>query len=808
MARIGFAGTTAWAAEALRRLAARPELDVAAVLTQPDRPAGRGRKTAATPVARAGEELGVPVLRPEKPAGALEELQAAGIEAMALVAYGSLVPRVLLDAFPWLNLHPSLLPRWRGAAPIERALLAGEEELGVAVILLVQALDAGPGGGARAVPGGARRERRRRLRARARAGPRPAGEGRRRRPPAAMLPTVPQVGEATYAEKLTAADRALDPTRDASGAARPGAGARAAHRGAARPRRRAASSSGATRETGETGLAPGELRADGSAPPARLRRRRPRAGRAAAAGQEGDAGRRLAARPARRPARRRDSVSAARELAFVVVRRALDEGAYADRAFAAEADRAGVPTRERAFAMYLAYGTIQRLRTLDAALTEIAGPPAAAARAPAGQRAPARHVRAPVLGHARPGGGRRGRDPGAPAGRRAGHRAGQRGAPPDRRRRPRLVRGAPGGHRRGGRAAPLAPRLARRAVVRGLRRRARPLAPGRVQRARRGRAAAEPRCAPSRARSRPPWRSPASRSTPTTPPARWCWTARSRRPGRTCSDAAWWWPSRAARSWPARRSRRSRASGSSTCAPRRAARPCSSRRRGASVVAVERNPGRLAPAAGDHRAGPRRRRGGRGGRPRVRPPSRSTPCCWTRRARATASWPVGRTPAGGARRPAWPSWPACRSSSCATPAPSCKPGGRLVYAVCTLSPDENERVRGRCGPRARLRAAHLAGHRPHRRLLRRRRRGMSDVELRPLEDAERPWLEAFLRRALGRRRHAHPRRAARPARRERDRRHAGRRPRRPPHLRRARRRLRDHEHRQPGVRAGRSAPRS
>src|SRR6195952_3925016 len=63
---------------------------------------------------------------------------------MAVVAYGELVPRPLLDAMPWLNLHPSLLPRWRGAAPIERALLAGEEELGVAVILLVQALDAGP----------------------------------------------------------------------------------------------------------------------------------------------------------------------------------------------------------------------------------------------------------------------------------------------------------------------------------------------------------------------------------------------------------------------------------------------------------------------------------------------------------------------------------------------------------------------------------------------------------------------------------------------------------------------------------------
>ena len=262
MTRIGFAGTTAWAAEALRRLAARPELDVAAVLTQPDRPAGRGRKTAATPVALAGEELGVPVLRPEKPAGALEELQAAGVEAMALVAYGSLVPRVLLDAFPWLNLHPSLLPRWRGAAPIERALLAGEEELGVAVILLVQALDAGPVAALerfrveREENAGVAYERALELGLDPLAKAVQAAGG-------GVLPTVPQVGETTYAEKLTAADRALDPTRDAS-ALHDQVRALSPHIGARLDLAGQPLVVWATRETGETGLAPGELRADGA----------------------------------------------------------------------------------------------------------------------------------------------------------------------------------------------------------------------------------------------------------------------------------------------------------------------------------------------------------------------------------------------------------------------------------------------------------------------------------------------------------------------------------------------------------------
>jgi methionyl-tRNA formyltransferase len=208
--RVAFAGTNWWAAQALERLGGAPGLEIAHVLTQPDRPAGRGRKQAAPPVATTALALGLPLSQPERPAEALPLLERDGVEAVAVVAYGELVPRSLLDALPFVNLHPSALPRWRGAAPIERALMAGDSECAVAAMLLVEALDAGPVAArerfevgpdedagavyARALELG--------LQPFARA-LQDAGRGR--------LATVPQVGEATYAAKITAADRVLDP---------------------------------------------------------------------------------------------------------------------------------------------------------------------------------------------------------------------------------------------------------------------------------------------------------------------------------------------------------------------------------------------------------------------------------------------------------------------------------------------------------------------------------------------------------------------------------------------------------------------
>jgi methionyl-tRNA formyltransferase len=212
--RVAFAGTNWWAAQALERLAGSPALDVARVISQPDRPAGRGRKQAAPPVAATARKLGLALSQPERPAEALPLLEQDGVGAVAVVAYGELVPRSLLAALPFVNLHPSALPRWRGAAPIERALMAGDSECAVAAMLLVEALDAGPVAAlerfelgldddagavyARALELGVEPFAR---------ALQDAASGR--------LATVPQVGEATYAAKITAADRALDPLRPA-----------------------------------------------------------------------------------------------------------------------------------------------------------------------------------------------------------------------------------------------------------------------------------------------------------------------------------------------------------------------------------------------------------------------------------------------------------------------------------------------------------------------------------------------------------------------------------------------------------------
>ena len=212
--RIGFAGTNWWAAEALGQLAETPGLEVGLVLSQPDRPAGRGRKTAAPPVALAAGALDLELAQPERAADALPLLQERGVQAVAVVAYGLLVPRALLDALPFVNLHPSALPHWRGAAPIERALMAGESHSAVAAMLLVEALDAGPVAAlehfeiAPDDDAGAVYERALGLGLPPLARALAAAAGGR-------LATVPQVGDATYAAKITAADRLLDPARPA-----------------------------------------------------------------------------------------------------------------------------------------------------------------------------------------------------------------------------------------------------------------------------------------------------------------------------------------------------------------------------------------------------------------------------------------------------------------------------------------------------------------------------------------------------------------------------------------------------------------
>ena len=137
-ARIAVAATARFGADVLERLASRHE--IACLLTRPDAPSGRGRKLSRPPAKEVAERLGIPVLQPER----LEPGLDLGADIVVAVAYGRIVPDALLAERLWLNVHPSLLPRWRGAAPVERALMAGDAETGVTIIRLVTELDAGP----------------------------------------------------------------------------------------------------------------------------------------------------------------------------------------------------------------------------------------------------------------------------------------------------------------------------------------------------------------------------------------------------------------------------------------------------------------------------------------------------------------------------------------------------------------------------------------------------------------------------------------------------------------------------------------
>lgn len=145
--RLVFAGTPAIALPSLDALLASPH-DVVAVITRPDTTAGRGRKEVSSPVAVRARELGLPVLQPDRPSDLafLEELAAIDPACVPVVAYGALVPPPAL-AIPskgWVNLHFSLLPAWRGAAPVQRAILHGDEVTGATTFLLEAGLDTGP----------------------------------------------------------------------------------------------------------------------------------------------------------------------------------------------------------------------------------------------------------------------------------------------------------------------------------------------------------------------------------------------------------------------------------------------------------------------------------------------------------------------------------------------------------------------------------------------------------------------------------------------------------------------------------------
>ncbi len=145
--RLVFAGTPDFARTHLETLLGSRH-EVAAVLTQPDRPAGRGRRLRPSPVKALAEEAGLEVLQPAslREPGILERLRTLAPEALVVVAYGLILPPevLALPRYGCLNVHASLLPRWRGAAPIQRALLAGDPETGVSVMRMDEGLDTGP----------------------------------------------------------------------------------------------------------------------------------------------------------------------------------------------------------------------------------------------------------------------------------------------------------------------------------------------------------------------------------------------------------------------------------------------------------------------------------------------------------------------------------------------------------------------------------------------------------------------------------------------------------------------------------------
>ncbi|WP_288967604.1 methionyl-tRNA formyltransferase [uncultured Microbacterium sp.] len=208
--RLVFAGTPAAAVPTLRRLAASH--DIAAVVTRPDAPLGRRRVLTASPVAQAAEELGLPIIKAARLDDAVTaEITALEVDLGVIVAYGGLVREPLLSAprAGWINLHFSLLPAWRGAAPVQRALIAGDAVLGASVFQLVAELDAGEVFATHAVDVPETATAGEALEALASEGAGITADVVSSIADGTAL-AVPQEGEPTFAAKLTLADGLLD----------------------------------------------------------------------------------------------------------------------------------------------------------------------------------------------------------------------------------------------------------------------------------------------------------------------------------------------------------------------------------------------------------------------------------------------------------------------------------------------------------------------------------------------------------------------------------------------------------------------
>jgi methionyl-tRNA formyltransferase len=216
VSRTVFLGTSDFAATVLRRLAAsshRPRL----VVTPPDRHSGRGQHTQPPPAASAARELDLPLLQAESVNAppALERIRAAGPKVAAVCGFGQLIRKPLLSELEMLNVHPSLLPRWRGAAPIERAIMAGDRTTGVSVMRVTEGLDSGPVALQEQTPIGAEEDFGSLSARLAEIGGELIVGALDRWAEGALDFREQNDAEATYAEKIEAAERRLDPSRPA-----------------------------------------------------------------------------------------------------------------------------------------------------------------------------------------------------------------------------------------------------------------------------------------------------------------------------------------------------------------------------------------------------------------------------------------------------------------------------------------------------------------------------------------------------------------------------------------------------------------
>ncbi len=215
--RIAFLGTSDFAAGVLDSLLAGPH-ELALVISRPDRPKGRGRRVQAPPVAALAQAKGLPLLQPQQVNSeeAVREIAASAPEVIVVCAFGALIREPLLSLRLILNVHPSLLPRWRGAAPIERAIIAGDVVSGVSIMRLTEGLDSGPVCLSRPLRIGEREDFGSLSRRLCELAGSLTGEVLDELERGSPLRWQPQdEAQATYAEKITPSDRLLDPSRDA-----------------------------------------------------------------------------------------------------------------------------------------------------------------------------------------------------------------------------------------------------------------------------------------------------------------------------------------------------------------------------------------------------------------------------------------------------------------------------------------------------------------------------------------------------------------------------------------------------------------